>query len=71
MVKLVSFYKINNFIFINIVFNIIFILYSFHSAPKRIRTLRFAEPEDSGKENKTTDDIEMFMREVSIITKYN
>jgi hypothetical protein len=34
-------------------------------APKRLRTLRFAETDDSGKENKTTDDIEMFMREVS------
>lgn len=35
-----------------------------HLGPKTSRTLRFAEAEDSGKENKTTDDIEMFMREV-------
>ncbi|CAI6367113.1 unnamed protein product [Macrosiphum euphorbiae] len=39
------------------------------TAPKRSRTLRFAEPEDSGKENKTTDDIEMFMREIDEVQK--
>ncbi|XP_025200290.1 WW domain-binding protein 11 isoform X1 [Melanaphis sacchari] len=38
-------------------------------APKRSRTLRFAEPDDSGKENKTTDDIEMFMREIDEVQK--
>jgi len=44
--------------------HVIYYYTSIFKVPKRSRTLRFAEAEDSGKENKTTDDIEMFMREV-------
>ncbi|XP_050438413.1 WW domain-binding protein 11 isoform X2 [Adelges cooleyi] len=36
---------------------------------KRTRNLRFADIENSGKENKVTDDIEMFMREIDEVQR--